>query len=162
MPYVRFFHGLLQLKCEVLRRWGSRKDPPTCHVRMFQGSRYVPVMITLIAATIPAQSTSEEFIPSSVMRGGTRTYQVLALRRHACADLELALTEQVWRGSKPRKGNATGSRVCGKPFESGKFDVNSKGVTCWPSEDMWVKPVMFPFFWVNVPLPAMLFLTSGV
>lgn len=66
MPYVRFFHGLLQLKCEVLHRWGSRKDPPTGHVRMFQGSRYVPVMITLICATVPAQSTSEEFIPSSV------------------------------------------------------------------------------------------------
>eukprot|EP00435_Cladocopium_sp_Y103_P054319 s180_g17.t1 len=42
-------------------------------------------------------------------------YQVLAVRPHACADLELAITERVWRGSKPKKGKKS---ISGKPFDS--------------------------------------------
>ena len=39
---------------------------------------------------------------------------MLTVRLHACADLQLAITERVWRGSKPRKG----SSMSGKPFDS--------------------------------------------
>ena len=72
--------------------------------RLAAWSTYSQLVAKTAQESVPAASQNcqvsqaiEEFIPSSVMRGGTRTYQVLALRRHACADLELALTERVSR-----------------------------------------------------------------
>ena len=60
----------------------------------------------------------EHFIPSSFRKDGRRVYQVLVCRPHGCADTFLALTERVWRCSRPKKSKATSITSSAKPFDA--------------------------------------------
>lgn len=60
----------------------------------------------------------EHFIPNSFRKDGRRVYQVLVCRPHGCADTFLALTERVWRCSRPKKSKATSITTSAKPFDA--------------------------------------------